>query len=205
MQLENYYYWFKNAVPNHICDDIVRYAKQLQDQMAVTGGYGKKKLNKEELKDLKKKRDSSIVWLTDQWIYQEIFRYVHLANQNAGWNFEWDWGESCQFTKYKPDQYYGWHQDSWPEPYEKDRGENFVGKIRKLSVTVNLTEGTDYEGGDLEFDFSNPEKKNINTATQARAQGTVVVFPSYNYHRITPVTKGIRYSLVIWCCGKPFK
>ena len=61
MQLENYYYWFKNAVPNHICDDIVRYAKQLQDQMAVTGGYGKKKLNKEELKDLKKKRDSVIV------------------------------------------------------------------------------------------------------------------------------------------------
>ena len=39
MQLQNYYYWFKNAIPSHVCDDIVRYAKSLQDQMAVTGGF----------------------------------------------------------------------------------------------------------------------------------------------------------------------
>ena len=42
MQLQNYYYWFKDAIPHHVCDDIVRYAKSIQDQMSVTGGYGDK-------------------------------------------------------------------------------------------------------------------------------------------------------------------
>ena len=65
MQLQNYYYWFKNAIPSHVCDDIVRYAKSLQDQMAVTGGFNKKKLNKKEEQDLKKKRDSDIIWLDE--------------------------------------------------------------------------------------------------------------------------------------------
>ena len=39
--------------------------------------------------------------------------YIHEANQKAGWNFDWDWSESCQFTKYGVGQYYGWHCDSW--------------------------------------------------------------------------------------------
>ena len=46
MQLQNYYYWFKDAIPHHVCDDIVRYAKSIQDEMAVTGGLGNRKLNK---------------------------------------------------------------------------------------------------------------------------------------------------------------
>ena len=56
MQLYNYYYWFKNAVPKNICDDIVRYAKQLQEQMAVTGGASNKKLNEKEIKNIKEKK-----------------------------------------------------------------------------------------------------------------------------------------------------
>tara|TARA_R100001463_G_scaffold1377_3_gene6048 strand:+ start:730 stop:1359 length:630 start_codon:yes stop_codon:yes gene_type:complete len=209
MNYKNGFWFFDRAIPQKFCDDIIRHGNSKQEELALTGGFEKKEntdFTEKEINDLKKKRDSSIVWLTDQWIYQEIFRYVNLANKNAGWNFEWDWGESCQFTKYKPGQYYGWHQDCWAEPYGEKRGENFAGKIRKLSVTVNLTEGTDYEGGELEFDFSSPESpNNIHTATQARAKGTVIVFPSYHYHRVKPVTKGTRYSLVIWCCGKPFK
>ena len=57
MNLTNYYWYFKSAIPERICDDIVRYGKQLQDQMAVTGGYGDRKLNAKQTKDLKKKRD----------------------------------------------------------------------------------------------------------------------------------------------------
>ncbi len=43
MNLQNYYWYFQSAIPERICDDIVRYGKQLQDQMAVTGGYGDQK------------------------------------------------------------------------------------------------------------------------------------------------------------------
>ena len=60
-------------------------------KIATTGGYGDpKKLNQKQIKDLKKKRDSDIVWLDERWIYKEIQPYVHQANASAGWNFQWD-------------------------------------------------------------------------------------------------------------------
>ena len=56
MNLTNSYWYFQSAIPHRICDDIVRYGKSLQEQMAVTGGYGNvKKLNQSQIKDLKKK------------------------------------------------------------------------------------------------------------------------------------------------------
>jgi hypothetical protein len=64
---------------------------------------------KQEIKDMQRKRNSDLVWLNDAWIYKEIHPYVNQANRNAGWNFEWDRSESCQFTKYKLNQYYDWH------------------------------------------------------------------------------------------------
>ena len=55
------------------------------------------------------------------------------------------------------------------------------------------------------FDLSNPDiKNNILTAKEAKNKGSVIVFPSFNWHQVSPVTKGTRYSLVIWCCGKPY-
>jgi predicted 2-oxoglutarate/Fe(II)-dependent dioxygenase YbiX len=63
--------------------------------------------------------------------------------------------ESCQFTKYKKGQYYDWHCDSWDQPYQRQQGDPSHGKIRKLSVTVTLSDPKDYKGGELEFDFRN--------------------------------------------------
>ena len=211
MNLTNYYWYFKSVVPTRICDDIVRYGKQLQDQMAVTGGYGGKKLNQSQIKDLKKKRNSNVVWMNDRWIYKEIQPYVHQANQSAGWNFDWDFSESCQFTRYGVGQYYGWHCDSWDKPYNKPDDLNSHGKIRKLSVTISLSEPEDYVGGNLEFDMRNQKdweqdkKKAIHECTEIRPRGSIIVFPSFVWHRVAPVTKGTRYSLVIWNLGYPFR
>ncbi len=93
MNLTNYYWYFKSAIPGRICDDIVKYGHQMQEQMAVTGGYGDKKLNQKQIKDLKKKRNSNIVWMNDRWVYKEIQPYVHQANASAGWNFNWDYSD----------------------------------------------------------------------------------------------------------------
>ena len=208
MQLQNYYYWFKDAIPHHVCDDIVRYAKSIQDQMAVTGGYGDKKLNKKEVQDLKKKRDSDIVWLNERWIYNAIHPYIHAANRDANWNFQWDFSESCQFTKYKKGQYYDWHCDSWDRAYHKPEEPNTHGKQRKLSVTLSLSEDKDYSGGELEFDMRNndPDKKaNTHVLKEIRSKGSLVVFPSDVWHRVKPVKRGVRHSLVIWNLGWPFK
>ena len=203
MNVSNNYWFFKKALSDTVCDDIIKYGNQQQDESALVGNED----SLTENKDLKKKRNSNIVWLNDPWIYNEIHPYIHIANKNAGWNFEWDWSESCQFTKYKLNQYYGWHCDSWNSPYNK-KDLNIDGKIRKLSVTVSLSNSKDYEGGELEFDFRNkdPEKKrNIVTCEEIVERGSIVVFPSHLWHRVQPVTKGIRYSLVIWSLGQPFK
>ena len=212
MNLTNYYYYWSDAIPHRICDMIVEYGKSIKKQQAITGGLGRDRdlkaqpLTKAELKDLKKKRDSNICWFNDRWVYKEIQPYVRMANEKAGWNFQWDWTESCQFTIYKKGQYYDWHCDSWDKPYQEEGPTK--GKIRKLSSTIQLTDPKEYEGGELEFDFrqTDPDKKRkTQICKEISPKGSLVVFPSFVWHRVKPVTKGLRYSLVNWNLGWPFK
>ena len=213
MNLTNYYYYFQSALSPRLCQEIIDYGKKHQAEMAVTGGYDRSngKMSKKDLNNMQKKRKSDIDWMADRWIYKEIHPYIHQANREAGWNFEWDWSESCQFTKYGVGQYYGWHCDSWDKPYDKPDDLNSHGKIRKLSVTISLNDPTEYVGGNLEFDFRNQvdwernKKKAIKSCEEIRPRGSIIVFPSFCWHRVAPVTSGTRYSLVIWNLGRPFK
>jgi PKHD-type hydroxylase len=212
MNLQNYYYYFQSALTPRFCDELIKYGISQQEQLALTGGQTNKiqegkNLSDEDLKDLKKKRDSNIVWLNDRWIYKEIQPFIHQANRLAGWNFDWDFSESCQFTKYKLNQFYDWHCDSWETPYANPDNKDTNGKIRKLSVTCSLSAPEDYEGGELEFDFRNmdPDKQSVRKCAEIKPRGSIVVFPSHVWHRVKPVTKGTRYSLVIWNLGYPFR
>jgi len=221
MNLKNYYYYFQSALSPRFCDEILNYGKRHQSQMAITGGatdviQTQGKLSNKDIKNIQKKRNSDIVWLNDKWIYKEIHPYIHEANRKAGWNFDWDWSESCQFTKYGVGQYYGWHCDSWEEPYRRPQNADGTwpidhGKIRKLSVTISLTNPDEYVGGNLEFDFRNQvdwernKKAAIKECVEIRPRGSIIVFPSFVWHRVNPVTSGIRYSLVIWNLGYPFR
>ena len=208
MNISNYYWYFSGVLTPRFCDDVIQYALQQKEVLARTGGYEKEKLSKEDVKNIQKKRKSDLVWLNDTWIYKELHPYVHEANKNAGWNFDWDFSESCQFTKYKLNQYYDWHCDSWDKPYDKPNSPNEHGKIRKLSMTCQLTDGSEYKGGELEFDFRNldPDKKrNIYKCKEISPKGSLVVFPSFVWHRVCPVKSGERNSLVIWNLGWPFK
>jgi len=212
MNLQNYYYYFQSALTPRFCDELIKYGTAQQEQLALTGGQTNKinegkPLSDEDLKDLKKKRDSNIVWLSDRWIFKEIQPFIHQANRLAGWDFQWDFSEACQFTKYKLNQFYDWHCDSWEAPYANKDNPDTFGKIRKLSVTCSLSSPEDYEGGELEFDFRNtdPDKPAIRKCAEIKPRGSIVVFPSHVWHRVKPVTKGTRYSLVIWNLGYPFK
>ena len=211
MNISNHYWYFKSALTPKFCDDVIQYALQQKEVMARTSGYdANKKLNKEEVKNLQKKRKSDLVWLNDTWIYKELHPFVHEANRSAGWNFDWDWTESMQFTKYKLNQYYDWHCDSWDKPYDKPNDPSH-GRIRKLSVTCQLTDGSEYTGGELEFDFRNydphkrDESQHLRKAKEILPKGSIIVFPSFVWHRVKPVTSGTRYSLVCWNLGRPFK
>ena len=210
MKLNNHFWYFKSAVPPRLCDEIIKYSLLKKDHLGRTGGVKDEKLSDKQIKDIKYRRDSNVVWLNDPWIYKELHPYIHEANKNAGWNFQWDTSEQLQFTKYKLNQYYDWHQDSFNKPFDKPNTINH-GKIRKLSMTCQLTDSSEYEGGELEFDFRDydppqrDEDKHLIQAKQILSKGSIIVFPSFVWHRVKPVRKGVRYSLVMWNLGYPFK
>lgn len=173
-------------------------------------------------------RDSEVSWLSDMWLYDLIVPFIQKANFNAGWNFEIDRFEPLQFTIYHPGGFYSWHKDGGsdhnaiykryisgvtennnnnhklPEGYVKD--DKMIGKVRKISMTLNLNEPGQYEGGNLLFDFGHhQEGEQYYECKEMRPQGSIIIFPSFLPHCVTPLTKGIRYSLVLWCLGRPFK
>ena len=101
-----------------------------------------------------------------------------------------DFDENIQFTEYDSayDGYYDWHIDT---------GGKELSSNRKLSMSVQLSDPSEYEGGELQVvKETNVLKKN---------RGSAFIFPSYLLHRVTPVTKGTRYSLVCWISGHPFR
>ena len=207
MNLKYYYWYFKSAIPIKICDEILKYGQSLEKETGITGADRKRNEHPtaEELKNIQKKRKSDIVWLSERWIYKEIQPYIHLANANAGWNFQWDFTESCQFTEYKKGQFYDWHCDSNEVPYDRPEEPNSNGKIRKLSMTLCLTEQDEYEGGELEFAFHDFDgNKQPRICEEIKQKGSIIVFPSFVWHRVKPVTKGMRHSLVCWNLGQPY-
>ena len=171
-------------------------------------------------------RDSYTSWINDKWIYDLVLPHVHTANKEAGWNFDIKDSEMFQFTVYKPGGFYGWHSDGRSDHFgsykkaipgvnKKNKHGKFtegltdndfmVGLNRKISVTINLTDKANYKGGDLKFDMGTHTAKRYHVIKEAREQGSIIVFPSFLMHQVTPVTKGTRYSLVMWTLGPPFK
>ena len=212
MILKEPFWYFESVLTSKFCDEVVALAKKRKLELGNIGKYTdlKRSLNKEEIKDLKKKRNSNIMFMNDKFIYDEICPFINIANSSAQWNFEWSWCESVQFTEYKKNQHYGWHADTFSEPLISE-DLNYHGKIRKLSCIISLSDGNNYEGGLLEFDPRDydPENQKPNSkilnCKPLQKKGTIVVFPSHVWHKVNPVTKGIRHSLVMWCLGYPFK
>ena len=89
-------------------------------------------------------------------------------------------------------------------PSHDPEGKYRKGKVRKLSVTCQLSDPNDYEGGNLELGELS-EDMTLKIYKAEKQKGSITVFPSFVYHRITPITKGTRYSLVVWNLGVPFK
>ena len=195
MVLDNYTWAFTSALSKKFCDEVVKYALQKKLEKGVTGDNTKIKNIDKNKRPIN--RNSDIGWLKEQWIYKEISPLVKMANKDAGWNFQYDKIEQAQFTKYDSNQFFDWHQDMFPSSEIK----------RKISVTCQLTDPNNYEGGEIEFDFKNypPEETKIYKDKRLREKGTVIVFPSFVWHRVKPVTKGTRYSLVLWYNGNDWQ
>ena len=193
------YVLYEGAIPKEKCEEIIqRGTSSLQEAKTVNNTR----------KDIRK---SNISWLHDKDLYKLVSPYVLDANTNAGWNYEVSMYESLQFTCYEQNGHYGWHADWGSDIHaayteqQAGPGSPKIGKIRKLSMTLNLTDKSNYEGGNLEFDVGQHSGDTQYYSPDVRTQGTIIVFPSYIPHQITPVTSGTRYSLVLWALGEPFK
>ena len=112
MVFENYYWYFESALPHKFCDEVIKHGLNNKSRKGLIGGVDKnlekEKLTYKDKKILKQVRDSDVVFLDDLWIHKEIQPFIKEANKNAGWNFDWDSSEKCQFTKYKLNQFYDW-------------------------------------------------------------------------------------------------
>jgi PKHD-type hydroxylase len=146
-------------------------------------------------------RQSRIGWITPSeeswWIFERLGRVAMRANERYRLDLT-GFDEDLQFTVYEPGSFYSWHQDGL---------DGRVGR-RKLSLVLQLSDPADYDGGELELfdvveDSSDEELVAFHASTAER--GTAVVFPAFEYHRVQPLRRGIRHSLVAWVSGPPFR
>lgn len=187
---EHHFVTYPDAFNDEELGKMIDYLDLLKQQRATVGGT-------EENADIDGIRKSNVAWLTcnneSQWIYDRMAWVARLLN---GQFYKFDlygFFEDMQYTVYdgKEEGHYSWHQDSGT------LSNNFP--PRKFSLVLQLTDPSEYEGGDLEL------LTNANPTIVKKQKGLVSAFPSYMLHRVTPVTSGIRKTLVAWVCGPSFR
>jgi PKHD-type hydroxylase len=177
----NYYYYTSAFTPSEIIK-IREIGESFQKQKAVTGGGPDGGV----VSDYRK---SEIAWLPENsdtsWLYEKIADYSISANKEM-WNFDiWGYHDDLQYTTYYGDGgHYDWHADLGPGISN-----------RKLSVVLQLSDPSEYQGGDLQMNTGS------GIISVPRELGLLCFFPSFILHRVTPLTSGVRTSLVTWLCG----
>jgi PKHD-type hydroxylase len=181
----NTYWLWESALSEDFCNYVFRSVNWDDAQDAKIGMENKSVVNADI-------RRTDVVW---QDIMQPLGcvlqTYIHSANQQAEWEYPLTGFEKTQIGRYKAEDkgYYDWHMDSGPP-------EN--GIQRKLSCVILLNDASEFEGGILQF-------KGMEDRDVLTKRGSVIVFPSFIEHKVTPVTAGIRYSAVAWASGPTFR
>jgi PKHD-type hydroxylase len=169
------------------CQQIIDAGRRQKPQQAQVG------MNRPEGGVDTKKRTTTISWLPfDEMrpMYEDLNNFIQKANRNHFGFEDIQITEQAQFTEYPEGGFYDWHIDT-------DINMQHEPPVRKISMTLLLSPENQFEGGDLEL--MSPGKKTKLT------QGNAITFASFLNHRVTPVTQGVRQSLVMWFGGTPFK
>jgi len=203
------------AINKDLCERIIEAGDKLEKRMALTDG-GKNS-------PFAHVRNSNVAWINTanfkegtpnydlmSEIYEEVDTTFNMARTEMGLE-EWDISDRqpFQYTNYKVGQYYDWHRDAREDPYVLGDKPNL---IRKLSLSVLLNDPGEYKGGNFELETNwnfgpHEQWRRIITFDPEKywiQQGTMIVFQSHLYHRVAPVSKGLRKSLVGWYLGDPW-
>lgn len=183
---------WSDLLDDETCDSIVADALKIAPRDAAVGT--------QRLCDASI-RDSLLRWVhPDNQDFREFYKFVdhyfEWANANA-FNVDARFVRNMQFTQYQASRgsHYKWHQDTFLEG-----GMPEAAGDRKLSMIVQLSDPTSYEGGTLQLDVPFPPDP-----AELRKRGTLIVFPSILFHRVLPVTSGERFSLVVWKEGPAWR
>jgi PKHD-type hydroxylase len=181
--VNNFYWLYNNVIDKKTCEYLV---SSIDWSDATDGAVG----DEQGYKVNEMKRKTKVVWKEPMSVFGCIAAtYILNANKSADWNFNLTHMNSVQVGKYSEGSFYDWHNDLKIDKNNDDQ--------RKLSLSLVLSDPSDYEGGDLELSGATEQPK--------IGQGSIIVFPSLIDHRVTPVTKGTRYSMVAWMHGPAFR
>lgn len=194
------------AGPGPLSDNEIDKIRNIIDSDESTGRGMAFDADQSDFTDNPKTRRSDICWLNEHTsnkygvedITYRLSDAMDSINDNS-FGYELSAFETPQITKYQSSEngFYNWHIDC----------KTIVGKIcRKLSWIIQLSDPSEYEGGQIKMINPIGEQYFLDeTDSRLIKKGTIIVFPSFMPHTVTPVTKGTRYSLVGWCSGPRFK
>ena len=171
------------------CQDIINAGNHEKSEDAKVGHKGGK-----EGKHDTKKRITTISWIPFKVLpdmYTIIERSMLQVNGNHFGYEGMRLTEPAQFTEYPKGGFYDWHMDA-------EVNCRFEPPVRKISMTILLSDPSEFEGGDLEFMSEGHKPPQL-------LQGQAIFFCSLMRHRVAKVKKGVRRSLVQWFGGPPFK
>jgi len=187
-----------NFLSKSQCGELIkRFESSKQEKATIAGTYegeGSAIVNENVRKVLEVRFDDDLVLSDGFNVAKSIISAIKIAN--VGY-FEFDISDILtkpRILKYSDTKdKYDWHLDIG----------NFETSLRKITASIQLSNQDDYEGGNLELSMT--ENTGKGTAVGSREQGTLVLFPSFVGHRVLPVTKGVRYSLIGFMLGNAFK
>jgi len=171
------------------CQDIINVGHQQKAQQAKIGHKDGKKGGHDT-----KKRITTIGWIPFTAMpdmYKIIEKSMLQANGNHFGYEGMQITEEAQFTEYPKGGFYDWHMDA-------EVICRYEPPVRKISMTILLSNQSEFEGGDLEFMSEGNKPPQL-------LQGQAIFFCSMLRHRVAKVKKGVRRSLVQWFGGPPFK
>ena len=169
------------------CREIIASGRAQKPQVAQVG------MNRPGGGTDTKKRVTTISWIPFKemgHMYTDLIIFIQKANENHFGFGDIRITENAQFTEYPEGGFYDWHMDC-------DVNMQHEPPVRKISMTLLLNDPKEFEGGDLEL--MAPGKFADLT------QGHAICFASCLNHRVAPVTRGMRQSLVVWFGGKAFR
>lgn len=182
--------YFKSYLNRDLCNKIIQDVQVLPWQDGLIGNGEGQEVKQDDY------RRSKIKFIHEEWRFQYIFDFLWKTALSANkdfFQFHVSRLNYIQFAEYDASylgEYKDHHDVFWLN------GDDFY--HRKLSCVVQLSDPSDYDGGNLELTDSGFKP----LAEDIRMQGSITYFPSFMRHRVTPVTRGRRYSLTAWFEGR---